>query len=105
MAMRPGQQTDSFRLGGGLDLTTPAMVKNPGFLIAGVNHEPVVEGYARIKGHERLDGRPKPSAASYYVLNFDAGTATIAEGATVTGATSAATGKALIAMVVESGTF
>lgn len=99
------QQTAAFALGGGLDLVTPAIKKAPGIMIAGVNHEPVPQGYRRIDGYERLDGRPKPSEATYYVLNFDAGTATIAEGATVTGATSGATGKALIAMVVSSGSF
>lgn len=97
------QLTRSYRLGGGLDLVTPMIVIPPGRLIAAVNYEPTEVGASRIDGYERYDGRPKPSDASYWVLNFDAGTATIAEGATVTGATSGATGKALIAMVVSTG--
>lgn len=99
------QQTASYPLYGGLDLVTPAMRLNPSRLIAGVNYESNSEGYRRIDGYERFDGRPKPSEASYWLINFDAGVATIAEGATVTGATSGATGTALIAMVVETGTF
>ena len=99
------QETKSFRIGGGLDLVTPAIQKDPGIAIGGVNHEPTTQGLRRIDGYERLDGRPSPSDASYSVLNFDAGTATIAEGATVTGATSGATGKTMIAMVVSSGAF
>lgn len=99
------QITDSFLLGGGLDLTTPAIVKRPGVLIGSINHEPALGGYRRIGGFERVDGQPAPSAASYWVLNFITGTAAIAEGSVVTGLTSGATGKALIAGVVTSGTY
>lgn len=94
-----------FRLGGGLDLVTPAIDKDPGTIIAGVNHEPRPEGYRRIQGYERLDGRQEASAASYWVLNFDAGTVAVAEGDTVTGLNSDATGVALIAGVLSSGTY
>lgn len=102
------QQTRYFGLGGegvGLDLVTPPIERRPNAAYGGRNYMPRPEGYVRFKGFERFDGRPLASAASYWVLNFDAGTATIAEGATVTGAASGATGKALIAMVVESGSF
>lgn len=99
------QRTDSFLLGGGLDLTTPAIVKRPGTLIGVVNHESVLGGYRRIDGFERFDGRPAPSAATYWVINFTTGTAAVAEGDTVTGATSTASGKALIAGVVSTGSY
>lgn len=99
------QQSQYFPLSGGMDQVTPAIQKPPGRLIAGKNHEPISQGYARIRGYERFDGRPKPSEASYWVLDFDAGTAAITEGQTVTGATSAATGEALIAGVLESGSY
>lgn len=99
------QQTKYFPTVGGLDLVTPAIKRNPGASIGGVNYEPRKEGYTRVAGFERVDGRPLASAASYWVLPFDAGTATIAEGATVTGGTSGATGEALIGAVVESGGF
>ena len=95
----------SFGLLGGLDLVTPPLKMAPGRVINAKNYEPVEKGYQRMGGFERLDGRPKPSEATYHVLNFDAGTATITEGQTVTGATSGATGKALIDMVVSTGSF
>lgn len=99
-------QTAYFAMGeGGLDLTTPAIVKKAQRVIAGKNYEPRPEGYRRCSGFERFDGRPQPHKASYYILNFDAGQAAISEGDTVTGATSGATGVALIDAVVESGTY
>lgn len=99
------QQTRYFALRGGLDLVTPAIETPPGRAIAAANYEPHPRGYQRVDGFERFDGRPKPSEASYWVLNFDAGTAAISEGDTVTGATSSATGVALIDAVVESGSY
>ncbi len=99
------RDTFPFPLIGGLDLVTPAIAIPPGRCIAAVNYEPVARGYKRQQGFERYDGQPKPSAASYSILDFDAGTAAINEGDTVTGATSGATGKALIAAVVESGSY
>jgi len=103
--MRDEIREKSYALFGGLDLATPAIRVDPGRLIAGDNYEASIDGYRRIDGFERLDGQPAPSDASYSVLNFDAGTATITEGQTVTGQTSGATGKAIIDMVVSSGAF
>lgn len=99
------QQTSTTILRGGLNLVTPAVAIPPGQCIAAKNYEPEVRGYRRWGGCERYDGRPRPSDASYWIIDFDAGTATIAAGATVTGATSSATGIAVVAMVVESGSF
>ncbi|CAO3403510.1 hypothetical protein [Azospirillum palustre] len=99
------QTTQHFATVGGLDLVTPAILRNPGAALGGVNYEPRKEGYTRTAGFERVDGRPLASTASYWVLPFDAGTAAVAEGNTVTGGTSGATGEALIAAVVESGTY
>ncbi len=94
-----------FPLLGGLNLATPAIETPSGNAIAAVNYEPIERGCGRVRGYERYDGQPAPSDASYSVLNFDAGTAAISEGDTVTGATSGATGKALIDAVVETGTY
>jgi hypothetical protein len=94
-----------FPLVGGLDLVNPAIRTPSGHAIASLNYVPVERGYGRERGFERYDGQPRPSQASYYVLNFDAGTVAIAEGDIVTGATSGATGKALIAGVVSSGSY
>lgn len=90
---------------GTLDLVTPAEIMPPGRFIQAKNYEPVMRGARRFSGFERYDGRPKPSDQSYWILNFDAGTAAVAAAATVTGATSGATGIAVLASVVSTGTF
>jgi hypothetical protein len=57
-------------MGGGLDITTPPLSVNPGHALAMVNFEPWYnDGYRRIPGYERFDGRPKPSAATF--VGFD----------------------------------
>lgn len=98
-------ETREFRLGGGLDVVTPAISKKPGVMISCINHEPRPEGYRRIDGFERYDGRPEPSQASYWVIDFDAGSTAVAEGDEVRGLTSFAVGTAIIAGVVASGTY
>lgn len=85
-------QTEYFALTGGLDLVSPALTIVPGRLTDCQNYEQYVDGgYRRIFGYERLDGRPKPSDAVYYL-----GTATIigalAVGNIIAGLTSGATG-------------
>jgi hypothetical protein len=97
------QQTQFFALQGGLDLVTPAIRTPAGSLIAGLNYEPVERGYRRIQGYERFDGRPKPSEAVYYTINFESGSTEPSVGDTITGATSSATGVLLVAAVLESG--
>lgn len=99
------QEQDIVVMRGGLDLVTPALQVPPGFLISCQNYEAEARGYRRVQGYERYDGQPKPSLASYYILNFDAGTAAISADDTVTGATSGATAKALVDAVVESGSY
>ncbi len=99
------QIPDYFALGGGLDLETPPIETPRGRTIGCLNYEPRKKGYRRIDGFERYDGRPQPSLASYWVINFDAGTAAISEADIVTGGTSSATGEALFAAVVSSGSY
>ncbi|MDI6789398.1 MAG: hypothetical protein QME44_01725 [Thermodesulfobacteriota bacterium] len=85
---------------------SPPLTIAPGKLLYSKNYECDMMGrYKSIQGYERFDGQPKPSDASYWALNFDAGTAAVSEGNTVTGATSGATGKALIDGVVTSGAY
>ena len=98
-------KTQYYALGGGVDMVTPPITVNPGFARVSVNYEPLEQGYMRIDGFERFDGQPKPSDASYWILDFDAGVAAINEGDIVTGQTSGATGEALIDAVLESGTY
>lgn len=99
------QQEDIIPLMGGLDLVTPAISKGPGYCIAAQNYESNDRGYGRIEGYERYDGQPSPSEASYWVLAFDSGSTEVTEGDTVTGATSGATGIALIDGILDSGTY
>lgn len=98
-------KTAFFALAGGLDLVTPPISTPSGRAISGLNYEPDVRGYVRTRGHERFDGRSKPSNQSYWTLGFTAGTQAIPVGSTVTGATSAATGIVVVAGVVESGSY
>lgn len=98
-------RTDYTALEGGLDLVSRPITKPPGRAIAALNYEPGPTGYSRIDGFERFDGQPKPSEASYWVLNFDVGRDEISEGDTVDGFTSGAAGVALIDAVVESGSY
>lgn len=103
--LREGYQDRFYALVGGTDLVTPALAVPPGRSIGSINYESVVDGYARVDGYERCDGRALASSASYLYVKFKTGTVTIAAGATVTGHTSGATGKALADVVITSGTF
>lgn len=78
---------DYISLQGGLDLVQSAMKINPGSLLECVNFETIFgkEGYWRVDGYERADGRAQPSNAQYSTQAFDTGTAAIAAGDTVTG--------------------
>lgn len=58
------QNSTTFALRGGLDLTTPAIALPPGRVVAGVNYEPDYSGYRRSDGYERFDGRNAPSSGS-----------------------------------------
>lgn len=90
---------------GGLDLVTPPIGVQPGSVIACRNYECDVLGYRRMFGYEAFDGQPKPSAANYYLIDFDAGTTAISEDDVVTGATSGATGIALRDATLASGSW
>lgn len=99
-----------WKFDGGLNLEDPRITAFPGELAGAQNYEIGVRGgYARIKGFERFDGRNRPSAATYWVLNFDAGTTAISEGDVLSNVSSPGStdpqGEALIDAVVESGSF
>lgn len=80
-----------FAFDGGLDTNSAALAVPPGALISGMNYEPLAEGYARVQGYERFDGRPAPSEATFWALDLTAGTAPPTPGADITGQTSGAT--------------
>lgn len=93
--------TNPISLRGGLDLVTPAVSKPPGFCIAASNYEPAPDGYRRMGGYERFDGQSKPSVQTYYKISVTTVVGTIAATSTVTGATSGATGIAVVALALS----
>lgn len=77
---------------GGTDLVSPSINLKPGRCRASSNVEVGTNGgLTTTSGYERFDGRARPSDAQYTILEV-AVSGTIALGATVTGATSGATG-------------
>lgn len=97
-------KVDYTAFAGGLDLVETALKISPGRLLECVNFETIFgqEGYWRIEGHERYDGRAQPSDAEYSTQAFDTGTAEIAAGDTVTG--TSATGL-VVSVSVSSGSW
>lgn len=111
MADLPQVRYDTISLAGGLDQVTPTLSLPPGVVRRASNFEcSVTGGYTRIAGYERFDGRPSPSAARYNVLTCTL-TGSVAVGNTITGGTSAATGKVIaitgstLIITREVGTF
>jgi hypothetical protein len=93
-----------FPLMGGEDLITPSISVDPGRALLTHNYELDLQGrYRLIDGYEAFDGQPKPSEASYWILNFDAGSGEISVGDIVDG-DGGASGEVLV-VVVSSGTW
>lgn len=91
----PPVSYDLIRLSGGLDQITPTLSLPPGVARRAANFEcSITGGYTRIAGYERFDGRASPSAALYIILVCDI-TGSLSVGDTVTGSSSAATGKVI----------
>ncbi len=87
---------DVTELKGGLDQLTPTLSLKPSFCREAVNFEcSVTGGYTRIGGYERMDGRAKPSDASYGIVQVTSFVNAPSIGGTLTGATSGATGKVI----------
>lgn len=57
------QQSTFYPVVGGLDETSQTLAVPRGRVIGCRNHESVYQGYGRVSGHERFDGRPSPTAA------------------------------------------
>lgn len=90
---------------GGLDQESAPIAMPPGRAIAVLNHESVSRGYQRTQGYERIDGRAKPSDATYFVASFTAGVTAFVVGQTVTGFTSGAAARVLATPVLTSGAY
>lgn len=97
------QNVSTYPFGGGLDTNSAALAVPPSYLIGAMNYEPLAEGYARVQGHERFDGQTAPSKAKFTTLPFAAGSSPIAQGDTVTGVTSGATGIVITAPLGFAG--
>lgn len=99
------QRPSSFALGGGLDLVSPALAVGPGRLVAALNYEPLAEGYGRVSGYERCDGRTLPSRAPFFSMPFTLGYVPFGQGATVTGSSSGAVGYVLLEPYAPTGSW
>src|SRR5690554_1354168 len=99
------QRRRSLLLRGGLDLVSPAVAMPEGHCIAVSNYESAPEGYARIGGYERYDGRPEPHRARYWLVSFTAGTADATIGDVIEGGTSGATAVVIAPTILTGGDF
>lgn len=77
---------------GGLDLVSSPLAMDEGRIIEGTNFEQIFgkNGYRRIDGYERYDGRPTPSETLYYTLPLVSGPGAIAVNDIITGASASA---------------
>ena len=92
----PQLKTQYFPLVGGIDAESAQLSLKPGIAIGALNYESsALEGYERIGGFERFDGRFRPSDAAYQVFGAEATFGNVSVGATITGQTSGATAKVL----------
>lgn len=92
----PAPKTQYFPLVGGLDSESAQLTLKPGKVLGSLNYESsALDGYQRIKGFERFDGRARPSDATYKLIQCNAGFAGAVLGATVVGTTSFATSEIL----------
>jgi hypothetical protein len=97
-------KVDYTALTGGLDFVSGTVAVKPGRVSECLNFEQVFgkQGYKRIDGYERFDGRPEPHKASYYIQEFDQGELEPLVGDTITGATASAQ---VLDVMLESGTW
>jgi hypothetical protein len=85
-------KVDYAALSGGLDLVSGALNVRPGRMSECLNFEQVFgkQGYKRIDGYERFDGRPEPHKAAYSIQNYKDRVTPITVGQTVTGPSASA---------------
>jgi len=93
----PPTKTQYFPLAGGLDAESAQLTLKPGTVVGAMNYESsALEGYERIGGYERFDGRPRPSDADFKCFVAETVFSGVVVGNTVTGATSGATGRVIL---------
>lgn len=92
----PPTQSQYFPLVGGLDNESAQLSRKPGLLMAGSNYESSAEnGYERMGGFERIDGKTRPSDSQFAVLQALTTFFGVVVGNTVNGQTSGATAQVL----------
>ena len=90
-------ETEYTKFQGGLNQESPVLTIDPGSLFGCSNYMcDTMGGYRRIDGYERYSGKTAPSAAVYFKCDVTL-TATVSLAATITGATSGATGLVIVA--------
>lgn len=112
MIQMPDVKASSYAIKGSLDLSTQAILIDPGVCFDAQNYEPSVSGGAsRVMGFEACNGTAAPSSASYWLISATAIVGALTVGATLTGFTSGATGVILgvfgstIVLGRKSGTY
>jgi hypothetical protein len=98
------QTGDYYSFDGGLNLVDTPLTIKPGELLASLNYDIGIRGgYRRLMGYERVDGRTKPSDASYWLVPYTGATLGLqpAVGSTVT--TASGSGVLLLALTATSG--
>ncbi len=86
---------ETIQLVGGWYTLGSALIRPPGTVEDSQNFEAVPDptgGYALIGGYERFDGQPKPSSATFSIVQLSSFVNTPTVGQTLTGDTSGATG-------------
>ena len=68
----------------GLETARPVLARQPGALASAKNYEVDFNGYRRIDGFERYDGRPRPSDALYFRIPYKNLTSDITNGEILT---------------------
>lgn len=92
----PDTKTQTFPLVGGLDVESAQLSRQPGLVMGGQNYESSPEnGYERVGGYERFDGRSRPSDAQYQILEAAANFTGVVVGDTINGQTSGFTAKVI----------
>lgn len=99
------QEIATYAFGGGLDSNSSPLATPPGCVIASDGYEPLAEGYGRMLGYERYDGRAAPSQSTFWTLAIKHGRAAPEAGDTITGAGSGASALVIGQPVLSAGSW
>ena len=81
------------------------MMTSPSAVIAAMNYEPLAEGYGRMQGYERFDGRASPTDARFWTIDIVAGEVEPEPFDVVEGQASGATAIVCAAPAIMSGSW